>query len=110
MSNKVYDILKFVAQVLLPAAGTLYLGLSKIWGFPYGEEVVGTITAVDLFLGAVLGISSVKYYNDGKDTMGTVSVDPVKETAEFDFGNVSLKDLMNMKQVKVNVETYDAKH
>lgn len=64
MSNKVYDILKFVAQILLPALGTLYLALSKIWGFPYGEEIVGTITAVDLFLGSVLGLSSKKYYED----------------------------------------------
>lgn len=110
MTNKTYDILKFVAQIVLPAIGTLYSALAGIWGFPYGEQIVGTIVAVDAFLGALLGISSVKYYKNGKDTMGTVSVDPVKETAEFDFGNVSLKDLMNMKQVKVNVETYDAKH
>lgn len=61
MSNKVYDILKFVAQVLLPALGTLYFALSTIWGFPYGEQIVGTITAIDAFLGALLGITSVSY-------------------------------------------------
>lgn len=61
MSNKIYDILKWVAQMILPALGTLYFALSQIWGFPCGEQVVGTVTAVDAFLGAVLGLSSAKY-------------------------------------------------
>ena len=61
ISNKVYDILKWIAMYLLPALGTLYFALAGIWGFPFGEEVVGTITAVDTFLGVILGISSAKY-------------------------------------------------
>jgi len=61
MSNKVYDVLKFIAQIVLPALGTLYFALCSIWGFPYGEEIVGTITAVDVFLGAILKISSMQY-------------------------------------------------
>lgn len=61
MSNKTYDILKWVAQLLLPALGTLYFALSEIWGFPYGDQIVGTITAVDAFLGVVLGISTAQY-------------------------------------------------
>ena len=61
MNNKVYDILKWVALIFLPALGTLYFALSGIWGLPYGEEIVGTITAIDTFLGALLGISSIKY-------------------------------------------------
>lgn len=61
LSNKVYDILKFIAQILLPALGTLYFALAGIWGFPYGEQIVGTITAVDTFLGALLGISTYQY-------------------------------------------------
>lgn len=60
-NNKVYDILKYVALVFLPALGTLYFGLSKIWGLPYGEEIVGTITVIDTFLGTLIGISSAKY-------------------------------------------------
>lgn len=64
MNNKVYDILKWIAQIVLPAAGTLYFALSQIWGLPYGEQVVGTITAVDAFLGAILGVSSMTYYRD----------------------------------------------
>lgn len=61
MSNKTYDVLKFFAQIVLPAIGTLYFALASIWGFPYGEQIVGTITAVDAFLGAILGISTARY-------------------------------------------------
>ncbi len=62
MSNKLYDVLKWVAMYLLPAAGTLYFALSGIWGLPYGEEIVGTLTAIDTFLGVLLGISTANYY------------------------------------------------
>jgi hypothetical protein len=61
MSNKVYDVLKFIAQILLPAIGTLYFALARIWDLPYPEQIVGTITAVDAFLGALLGISTMQY-------------------------------------------------
>lgn len=64
MNNKTYDILKFIAQILLPAIGTLYFALASIWNLPYGEQIVGTITAIDAFLGAILGISTKKY-NEG---------------------------------------------
>lgn len=68
MSNEVYDVLKFVAQILLPACGTLYFALASIWGLPYGEQIVGTITAVDAFLGACLGISTKQYKEDGHES------------------------------------------
>lgn len=61
LSNKVYDILKWIAMYLLPAAGTLYFALSGIWGLPYGEQIVGTITAIDTFIGVILGISTSQY-------------------------------------------------
>ena len=66
MNNKVYDALKFTAQILLPAIATLYFTLASIWGLPYGEQIVGTITAVDTFLGVVLKISTDQY-NKGVD-------------------------------------------
>lgn len=66
MSNKVYDILKFIAQVVLPALGTLYFALAGIWNWPLGEQVVGTITAIDTFLGVLLGISTSKYNKGGQ--------------------------------------------
>ena len=61
MSNDTYDILKYIAQIVLPACGTLYGALAGIWGLPYGEQIVATIAAVDLFLGAVLKISTDDY-------------------------------------------------
>lgn len=60
-SNRVFDVLKFIAQIVLPALGTLYFALSQIWGLPYGEQIVGTISALDVFLGAVLGVSTAQY-------------------------------------------------
>ena len=66
MSNKTYDTLKWIAQYLLPAAGTLYLALAGSWRLPCGEQVVGTITAVDTFLGVLLGISAANYNKDAK--------------------------------------------
>ena len=67
MSNTVYDTLKWIAQILLPAAATLYFALSKVWGLPFAEEVVGTISAVDIFLGTLLGISSSRYKSELDD-------------------------------------------
>lgn len=61
LSNKAYDIIKYIALIVLPAIGTLYFALASIWGLPYGQEVVGTITAIDTFLGALIGISAMNY-------------------------------------------------
>lgn len=68
LSNKVYDILKWIAMYLLPALGTLYFALAGIWGFPYGEQIVGTITAIDTFLGVILGISTAQYNKNIKES------------------------------------------
>lgn len=67
MSNEMYDILKWIALILLPALGTLYFAIAGIWGLPYGEQIVGTITAVDAFLGAVLQISTDAYYKGANE-------------------------------------------
>lgn len=61
MSNKTYDVLKAIAQVVLPAVASLYAALAKIWNFPLGTEIVGTITAIDTFLGALLIRAKKKY-------------------------------------------------
>lgn len=61
LSNKAYDVMKYIAQFVLPAIGTLYFALAGIWGLPYGEQIVGTITAIDTFLGVILGISTAQY-------------------------------------------------
>lgn len=62
LSNKVYDTLKWIDIVVLPALGTAYAGLAQIWGFPYPEEITGTIMVLCTLLGALLGISSATYY------------------------------------------------
>ena len=61
MSNKLYDVLKWIVMVVLPACATLYAALSGIWGLPYAEQVPATITAIDTFLGVVLMISAAQY-------------------------------------------------
>lgn len=64
MSNKAYDILKWIALYFLPALATLYFALAGIWSLPYGEQVLGTISAIDTFLGVLLGISNAKYKSE----------------------------------------------
>lgn len=64
LSNKVYDILKWVCIIVLPAIATLYMGLAKIWDLPFEAEIPQTITVVDAFLGALLGVSTINYNKD----------------------------------------------
>lgn len=67
MSDKTYDILKWIAQIVLPAVATFYFAIASIWGLPYAEQIVGTITAIDALLGALLGISSAMYKKEGEN-------------------------------------------
>ena len=64
LSNRAYDILKAIAMIWLPAIGSLYFGLADIWHLPLAQEIVGTITVIDTFLGAILGISTANYNKD----------------------------------------------
>lgn len=66
LNNKVYDVLKWVALIGLPAFGTLYWTLSSVWGFPYAEQVVATVVAANTFLGALLGLSTYQYNKTAK--------------------------------------------
>lgn len=68
MSNKVYDVLKWIATLVLPALATLYATLAGIWGLPYGEAISATIMAIVTFLGVVLKISSDNYYKKIENT------------------------------------------
>lgn len=74
LSNKLYDFLKFLAQVLLPAAGTAYAGVAALWGWGAVTQVVGTIVAVDTFLGVVLAFLSQQYSNSDAAYDGTIHV------------------------------------
>lgn len=67
INDKVYTVLKWVTMIALPAIGTLYFTLSGIWGFPYAEQVIGTITAISTFLGVILGISTSQYNKSKKE-------------------------------------------
>lgn len=61
MNNHVYDILKWIAIIVLPALSTLISVVFQIWGIPYGTEIAQTITAIATFLGAILMVSSIQY-------------------------------------------------
>ncbi len=100
MSGKTYDVLKYIAQIVLPGLGTLYFALASIWGLPYGEQVVGTITAIDAFLGVLLGISSDRYYAEGRDTDGVLMIDTHGDEEKW---------LLQMKP-EINEEEIQGKH
>ncbi len=70
LSNSAYDVWKEIAQVWIPAISTLYFTLSGVLNLPYAEEVVGTLAALDVFLGTVLKISTAQYNkeDEGKIT------------------------------------------
>lgn len=70
MSNKVYDFLKNLSLVVLPAIGTFYFSLSQIWGLPYGEEIVGTLSALAVLIGAIVKISHANYHNPDNEIDG----------------------------------------
>ena len=88
LSNAVYDKLKWITMIVLPALGALYFGLSKFWPLPYVEEVPGTISLIVVFLGAILGFSS-KSYNAADNTDGTLSVDTSANTVTVDLSKVT---------------------
>lgn len=104
MSNKTYDVLKWIARYLLPASATLYFALSGIWGLPYGEEVVGTLAAITAFLGVILGISTAQY-NKKDHTDGTLEIDtssPDKDLYRLNL-TTSLEDLKLKDEIKLKV-------
>lgn len=74
LNGRVYDVAKQFAQIWIPAAGALYFALAQIWHFPKVEEILGTVTAVDTFLGVVLGISSASYKASDARFDGTLAL------------------------------------
>ncbi len=81
LSNRTYDFLKWIALIVLPALATLYGALAPTWGWPFAEEIVYTITAVDTFLGTLLGISNLQY-KAGVYQTDEYTVDENKEGCE----------------------------
>ena len=113
LTGKMYDVTKAVAQIWLPALGTLYFTLAQTLGLPAAEEVVGTVVAVDTFLGAILGISSAKF-NDPENVDGRfdgkmlVKDEPNQLTYQMhlndDPATLASKDQVTFKVVPVEHE------
>lgn len=64
LPDKLYDILKWITMIVIPALATAYVGLSGVWGWPYADEIAKTSAVVCTLLGALLGISTAQYYKD----------------------------------------------
>ena len=67
MPDKLYDVLKWVCLIALPALAVLYYTLAKIWGLPYGAEITATINAVALFIGALIGVSQISINKEASE-------------------------------------------
>ena len=99
-----YDQLKWLAQIFFPALGTLYFGLSQIWGFPKGAEVVGTITIIDTFLGVLLGLATRSYNASGAAFDGTIDVGTTDTGKTYLLNlNADPQNLDQQKQVVLKV-------
>lgn len=107
LPSNVYDIIKFVAQILLPAVATLYFALSGIWGLPRPEDVVGTIVAVDAFLGVFLSINKSQFLKTDSPYDGTIDVaSPIDGPKTFTLiYNGDPNDLDNQKQAVFKIES-----
>ena len=106
LSSDAYDIIKVITQYWLPAAGTLYFTLAQIWDLPYAEQVVGTITALVLFLGILLGYSKHYYDLSAERYDGNLVVDtsnPEKDTYKFDF-KTPLEDIEGKKEITLKID------
>lgn len=103
-SNATYDFIKQLATYWFPAAGTLYAALALIWGFPYATQIVGSIAAIDIFLGVLLGASTAVYNASGAGIDGALVVDTSSgtETHSLEF-NAPLTTLSTQKSITLAV-------
>lgn len=103
-SNKLYDVLKYVVEVILPGIGTLYFTLGTIWGFPYGDQVVGTCAAVALFLGLAVGYSRRSYDKSDAKYDGNIEIEETEDAKTFALNlNGDPNDLDQQKSVTFKV-------
>lgn len=101
LNNKAYDILKWIALCFLPGIATLYFTVASIWGLPYTEEVVGTIAAITVFIGVLLGISTDTYKKSGANTDGVLQID--SSNAEKDIYRLQLNGDLGQLSEKTKV-------
>ncbi len=110
MSNRAYDILRSIAQIWLPAFGTLMFTFGDIWSLKWAPQATGSIMAVDAFLGAGLGLASSGYRKSGKDIDGEIEVDeatPGKITYTLNVGDSMLGNIEEGKSVKLRIVPAD---
>lgn len=106
LSNKTYDILKWCATIVFPAIGTLYFALSGIWGLPYAQEVIGTITAIDTFLGVLIGVTTYNYNRSESYGDATLHIDKTAEDTDkylFDI-RTDLEELETRRTMAVKID------
>lgn len=89
LNNKQYDIIKYLTVVFLPSVGTLYFALSQIWGLPYGEAVLGTLAAIQVFIGATMSFATKRYEESGEKYVGEINVTEAPDKTLF---SLDLKD------------------
>lgn len=102
LNDKVYNVLKPIATTVLPGLGALYFTLAQIWGLPNAEEVVGTIAAVNVFLGLLINVTSVQYNRSDKKYDGAIDVEEGaagQKMFTLDLGEMSPYDLENKNEV-----------
>lgn len=102
-NSKVYDNLKLLAQVILPALGSLYFGLAGIWGLPSAEEIVGSILLIDTFLGVILQISSGAY-SKGIEEGGELHVNDGQLLFQLDEDKTDITKLGDKSEVRFKVK------
>ena len=100
-SNDTYDKLKWVAQILLPGISTLWFTISSLWQLPYAAQILGTIAAINLFVGGLVGISKSNYPGDG--TMIVDTSDPDKDIYRMELSD-PVEDLSNKDSVTFKVK------
>lgn len=103
LQPKAYDFLKKLAQIWLPAVGTLYFALAALWGLPAADKVTGTIVALDTFLGVMLNVSKNQYVASGAIYDGSVKVIQNTEGAAARF-SLDPQDLVHKKSITLKVE------
>ena len=108
LNHKAYQTLKWIAQFCLPGAGTLYFALASIWGLPYGEQVIGSITALNIFFGVILGISSYEYHKtEEANADGQLLIDnsdPSKDIFRLDLGT-NLEAIADKRSITLTVKS-----
>lgn len=112
-STNVYKALKWITLIAIPAFSSLYFGLASIWGFPYGEEVVGTLAIIATFLGALIGVSTSNYYkNAGNKSDGAIIVESMDDLAGSSYIQFEkdIEELKNQDKVTLDILTVDSKN